>query len=102
MNREITIYDIALALNISPSTVSRALNNSTLISEKTKSRIRTKAIEMGYRQNVYASYLRKRKSNVIMVFVPHINNDSILSALAAIGKMAEESGCPLIINESPY
>lgn len=48
---------------------------------------------MGYRQNIYASNLRKQKSKVIMVFLPpHSNNESIVNALAVVGKVAEESG----------
>lgn len=42
MTKQVTIYDIALALNTSASTVSRALSNDKGISEKTRSRFRQK------------------------------------------------------------
>jgi len=43
MNKgEVTIHDISKALNIDSSTVSRALNNSPRVSEKTKLKIRKK------------------------------------------------------------
>lgn len=100
MNKEVTIYDIASALNISASTVSRALNNATSVRDETKSRIRTKATEMGYRQNVYAKNLKKRKPKIIKIVVSDINDAAVLDALAAIGKIAGESGCQLIIRES--
>lgn len=100
MAREVTIYDIAEALNVAPSTVSRALNDQISVSDKTKSRIRTKAREMGYRQNFHARNLKKGKPRVIKVFVSDINDTSVLETLAAIGKVADASGCQLIIKES--
>ena len=41
-NSEITIHDIAKILNIDSSTVSRALNNSPRVAQKTKNKIATK------------------------------------------------------------
>lgn len=100
MIKEITIYDIAEALKVSPSTVSRALNNEVSISDKTKSKIRTKAREMGYRLNTHARMLKKRKPKLIKVFVSDINDTAVLDALASIGRVAEASGCQLIIKEA--
>jgi|LGOV01.1.fsa_nt_gb LacI family transcriptional regulator len=45
---KITVFDIAKALNISASTVSRSLNNHSNISNKTKKRVLTMAKKMGY------------------------------------------------------
>lgn len=70
MNKEITIYDIAKSLEISPTTVSRALNNHTAVNEQTKQRIFRAAKEMGYRSNIFASNLRSKRTNNIGVIVP--------------------------------
>ena len=47
----VTIKDVARAAGVSPSTVSRALNDSPLIREETKARIRRIAAELGYERN---------------------------------------------------
>ena len=98
MGKGITIYDIAQALNISASTVSRALSNNASINNKTKRKVQTKAIEMGYRQNVYASNLRREKENVLMLVKPNLSNPSTCDALAAIERVAETYGYRLIIS----
>lgn len=49
-NKRITLQDIADKLNISRNTVSKAFNNTGIISEKTKNKVLQTAIEMGYRQ----------------------------------------------------
>ncbi len=47
-NKEVTIYDVARALHISPSTVSRGLKDHPHIRKETRSRIKALAHEMGY------------------------------------------------------
>ena len=53
-----TITDIADAMGITPSTVSRALAGSPRVKESTRKAIEEKAREMGYERNVMASNLR--------------------------------------------
>ncbi|MBE6070446.1 MAG: LacI family transcriptional regulator [Clostridium butyricum] len=52
-NKKITIQDIANELGISRNTVSKALNNTGVLAEATKSKIIQKAIDMGYKQFAY-------------------------------------------------
>ena len=52
-NKKITVQDIADELGMSRNTVSKALNNTGLLAETTKSKIIQKAIEMGYKQFTY-------------------------------------------------
>ncbi|MZP56385.1 MAG: LacI family DNA-binding transcriptional regulator, partial [Bacteroidales bacterium] len=73
-SREITIYDVAKALNLSPSTVSRALKNHPHISSVTKKKIMSVANEMGYRHNKFASNLRQKRTNTIGAVVPKLNS----------------------------
>lgn len=65
----ITIKDIAKKADKSVSTVSKALNNRSDISENLKFKIRILAKEMGYKKNIIASRLVNKKSNTIGVFV---------------------------------
>ncbi len=69
MKRRITIKDIALKLNISPTAVSKALNDHSDISDALKQRVQEVAKEMGYTPNVIAKRLVTNKSNTIGCFM---------------------------------
>ena len=62
---QITIKDIARALNISPSTVSRALKNHPDISQDTKNAVNKYAKDFNYKPNTLALSLRMSKNNTI-------------------------------------
>src|SRR3546814_19475354 len=69
---ESTIVDIARELSISPATVSHALNDHTKISNKTKEKVRAKALELGYRRTKLALGLRNNKTYTNGMTVPRI------------------------------
>jgi len=98
--KEVTIYDIALKLDLSSATVSRALKNHPAINKNTKKKIQDKAKELGYRHNTFASNLRKQKTNTIGVIVHELNSNFITSVLAGIEKITTEAGYDLIIAHS--
>jgi LacI family transcriptional regulator len=100
MDKEITIYDLAKNLGISPTTVSRALNHHPSVNEKTKKRIFHAANEMGYRSNIFASNLRRKKTNNIGVIVPRLNSPFQSSVIAGMEKVANEAGFNLVISQS--
>lgn len=64
------LQDIARLANVSASTVSRALNNSPLISQQTRERIQAIAREQNFRMNVPARSLRLRQSRTIGFVTP--------------------------------
>jgi LacI family transcriptional regulator len=98
--KEITIYDIALRLNLSTATVSRALNDNPRVHKKTRKTVQEAAKEMGYRRNTFASNLRSQKTNTIGVIVHELNSNFITSVLAGIEKIATAAGYDLIITHS--
>lgn len=98
--RDITIYDIAKVLNLSPATVSRGLKDHPAINIKTRKRITDMAKEMGYRSNNFASNLRKQKTHTIGIIVHELKSQFISSVLAGIEKITAESGYDLIIGHS--
>lgn len=100
MEKEITIYDIAKDLGVSPTTVSRALNNHPSVNEKTKKKIFEAAMARGYQSNVFAANLRKKRTNNIGVIVPRLNSRFQSSVLAGMENVANESGFNLIITQS--
>lgn len=97
---EVTIHDIAKKLNISASTVSRALKDNPLISEATRQKIKKAAAEMGYRPNVMAANLRSRRTNTIGVIVPLINRHFFSSVISGIEDVAYQQGFAVTISQS--
>ena len=98
--KEVTIYDIAKKLNISPATVSRGLQDHPAISKKTKKRISEMVDELGYRSNHFARNLRQKQTRTLGVIVHELNSSFITSVLAGIEKVATEAGYDLIITHS--
>jgi LacI family transcriptional regulator len=98
--RDKTIFDIAEALNISASTVSRALQGSTLVNYKTREKVEQMAKEMDYQQNVMASNLRKSKSNTIGIIIPRINRNFFSQVISGIEDTARKNGYHILIGQS--
>ena len=98
--KEVTIYDIAKKLKISPATVSRGLAGHPGISKKTKKKIFDTVEEMGYRSNHFARNLRQKQTFTIGVMVHELNSNFITSVLAGIEKVTTEAGYDLIIAHS--
>ena len=83
MAKKVTIYDIADKLLLSPSTVSRALADNSLITEKTRLKVKKAAIEMGYMEDSKQA----EKANMIAVVIPEINSyfySRILASMQAV------------------
>ncbi|HWI90042.1 MAG TPA: LacI family DNA-binding transcriptional regulator [Flavisolibacter sp.] len=99
-DKEVTIYDIAKKLKISPATVSRGLKDHPAISKKTKKKIFELADKIGYRQNHFARNLRNQKTDTIGVIVPRLNSHFMSSVIAGIENVANKEGYNLIISQS--
>lgn len=99
-NNRTTIHDIARALKIDGSTVSRALNNNSNVTVKTKQKVLAKAKELGYQRNLLASNLRQQKSNTIGVVVPRISRQFFSTAIAGIEEAAFAAGYNVVICQS--
>lgn len=98
--KSITIKDVAKALNISTSTVSRAFNNKYDIQPETRERILAKAREMGYSPNPIAQGLIMHKSFKIGVIVPEFINNYFPCVLMGIQKEMNEAGYQVLIMSS--
>ncbi len=98
--KEVTIYDIAEQLNVSATTVSRALNDHFSIGKETTLAVKKLAKKMGYRPNTIASSLRKNKTNTIGVIVPWIHRPFISSLISGIEEVADKAGYNVIIAQS--
>ena len=98
--KEITIYDIATALNVSIATVSRALKDDPVVNKKTRKKVFELSEEMGYRTNHFARNLRQKRTNTIGIIVHELNSNFITSVLAGVEKVTAEAGYDLIIAHS--
>ena len=100
MFKEVTIYDLARELNLSPATISRGLSKSDMLNKETVQRIIEKADEMGYRRNNFASSLRSRHTKTLGIIVPRLNSYFLTSVLSGIEDIASKEGYNLIISQS--
>ncbi len=96
----ITIKDIGRALNLSTSTVSRALRGSYEISAETKRLVMEYAERMNYRPNPIALSLKENRSRVLGVIVPQIANNFFSQAINGIEAIAYSRGYHVIIMQS--
>lgn len=95
-----SIYDIAKSLNVSASTVSRALQDHPRISAEVRKLVQKKAREMNYKPNRMAVNLKLGKSNTIGVVVPNINRNFFSSVIDGIEEEAYREGYDVLICQS--
>jgi DNA-binding LacI/PurR family transcriptional regulator len=96
----VTIKDIAKALGLSTSTVSRALRDSYEISQETKEKVLAYARELNYRPNPIALSLKEKRSRSIGVLVSEIANSFFSQAINGIESVANSRGYNVIIAQS--
>ncbi|MFY7963453.1 MAG: LacI family DNA-binding transcriptional regulator [Chitinophagaceae bacterium] len=92
-----TLKEIAKLLNISPSTVSRALSNSYEVSEKTRLKVQALANELNFQPNPNASSLRRNKNKTIAVILPDITNHFFAKVIEGIETIAQQKGYHILI-----
>jgi LacI family transcriptional regulator len=95
-----TIHDIAKELQVTPSTVSRALNNHHSISEATKKAVTKTAQKLNYSHNRIASSLRLGRTKILGVIVPSAEINFFGSVVHGIEKVAKEKGYSILIFQS--
>ncbi len=95
-----SITDIAKQLNISPSTVSRALNNHPAISTKTRDAVIELARKLNYQPNLLALNLLRNRTNLIGVIVPEITSYFFSSVISGIQDLLNPLGVNMIIGQS--
>lgn len=93
----VNIKRLAAELNLSISTVSRALQDSSEIGAKTKARVNALAKELNYQPNHYAAGLRRRQSNTIAVVVPEVADNFFSLVIDGIDQVAQSKGYHVLI-----
>jgi DNA-binding LacI/PurR family transcriptional regulator len=98
--KQTTIKEIAGRLNKSVTTVSRALNDHSNISQATKQRVRQLVKEMNYEPNYAAIFFQQKKTFTIGVILPELSESFFSSAISGIEDTADASRYTLLIGQS--
>lgn len=93
----VTIKDIAQAVGVSPSTVSRALGDSPLVNNETRQRILKAARKLGYERNELARGLVKGTSWAVGLVVPDITNPFFSDVARGVSEIADRVGYGVIL-----
>ena len=98
---KITIKDIAKALEISTTTVSKAMNDYSDIGSETKKKVKEYAEKIGYEPNIHASFLRTKKTKLIGIVVPNLNTNFYSELVASlIVRITKNGYLPIVLNSS--
>ncbi|WP_040280279.1 LacI family DNA-binding transcriptional regulator [Psychroserpens damuponensis] len=100
MKRKITLKQIAKELDVSISTVSKALRNSIEISEDTRQKVQAFAKLYNYRPNNIALSLKNRKTKTIGIIIPEIVHHFFSEVITGIELVANNRGYNVIVGLS--
>lgn len=95
-----TLKDVAKALGISTSTVSKALNDSHEISPNTKAKVKAFAVKVGYSPDSIAQSLKRGKSQIIGIIVCSVDNIFTAQMLDSIQHTCNKNGYSTLIMPS--
>ena len=95
-----TIVDVARLAGVTPTTVSRVINNRGYISEKTKSKVHEAMDQLSYQPNEIARSLTKQRSNTIGVIVPHISHPYFSKLISNLENEAAKKDYKIILCNS--
>ena len=98
--KPITLKEIAEQLNISVTTVSKALKDYPDVSKKTKGKVKELAKTLNYRPNTFAVNLRTKESKTIGLIIPVIVHHFFSNVIKGIVSQAEKKGYLVIILQS--
>lgn len=100
MKRKVTLKQIARELDVSISTVSKALSNSAEISDDTKQKVQAFAKLYNYRPNNIALSLKNRKTNTIGIIIPEIVHYFFSKVIRGVELVANKRGYNVIVGLS--
>ena len=96
----LTISQVAKIAGVSVATISRVLNDSPLVTEKTKKHVQAIIDELDYHPNVVARSLRSSKSRLLLALVPNISNPFHAEIVHGINKVVHAHDYNLLLCET--
>jgi LacI family transcriptional regulator len=97
MRRKVTLKQIAKELDVSISTVSKSLRDSSEISEDTRQKVQAFAKLYNYKPNNIALSLKNRKSKTICIIIPEIIHHFFATVISGVEHVANEKGYNVIV-----
>ena len=97
MRRKVTLKQIAKELDISISTVSKSLRDSSEISEDTRQKVQAFAKLYNYKPNNIALSLKNRKSKTICIIIPEIIHHFFATVISGVEHVANKKGYNVIV-----
>jgi LacI family repressor for deo operon, udp, cdd, tsx, nupC, and nupG len=92
-----TIQDVAKTAGVSVATVSRVLNNSSHVSEKTRENVMKAMKALDYRPNLLGRNLRRTETRMILVLLPSISNPFYSRVVKGVEAVARENGYNIML-----
>jgi len=92
-----TIYEVSELAGVSLATVSRVMNNSGKVTEKTRQKVLAAITELDYRPNSMAQSLASKRSNSVGILIPELHGPFFGVMLSNIEKELREAGKRVII-----
>jgi LacI family transcriptional regulator len=99
---KVRIEDVAQAANVSPATVSRVLNNPSLVTEELREKVLRATRKLGYVAHGAARALASRRSRALGAVVPNLSNAIFSDAIAAFQQRLEQQGYTLLLATFDY
>lgn len=97
-----TLVEVAKRAGVSPSTVSRVLNNTGRVSESTRARVLKIAKELKYRPDIHAQTLAVGYSKTLGVIVSNLQNPFFLDVFRVIEADAHQAGYAVVVANTDY
>ncbi|ELV4660731.1 LacI family DNA-binding transcriptional regulator, partial [Salmonella enterica] len=97
-----TLEDVARSAGLSPMTVSRALNSPQLVRPKTVEKVMQAVRVTGYIPNALAGGLASRRSKLIAVVVPQINNNMFVDTIQSLSDELARRGYHILLCVAGY
>ncbi|WP_217182782.1 LacI family DNA-binding transcriptional regulator [Streptomyces sp. AC495_CC817] len=97
-----SVVDVARALGVAPSTVSRAFNHPELLKPETVAAVHAAAERLGYVPNRHAQALITGRTGAIGLIVPDITNPFFPKLVRAAQRAAEQHGLSMFVAETNY
>ncbi|MGH1385339.1 LacI family DNA-binding transcriptional regulator [Kordia sp.] len=96
----VTLKDMATILELSISTVSKALNDSPEISDATKNKVHEVAKSLNYKPNIIATALRNKRSLILGVILPDLKDAFFLESLIGITEESSKNDYKIMVYQS--
>ena len=96
-DKRITLKDVAQAAGVATGTVSMVLNESPLVAETTKARVKAVIDDLGYVYDRAAGYLRGKQSRIVGISICNLNNPYFADVTAGLQEAMEDLGRVLVL-----